>query len=108
MSVTFLVWSFTGLEGAEIGSVEAHHLSILIATSVASLAFAQLLWIWGAGGLGIMLASFHMNAVPFYVMVILMIFLDGNWSHQQAGGALLVALGVMTSQGIFNRSQSKS
>ena len=106
MVVTFLIWSVSGLPGGEIGSIDARHLTILVATSVASLAFAQLLWIWGAGGLGIMLASFHMNAVPFYVMVILVIFLDGNWSNQQAVGALLVALGVMTSQGIFNRPQA--
>lgn len=66
--------------------------------SIASLAFAQLLWIWGAG-LGISLASFHMNAVLFYVMVmvIVVILLDGEWRWMQAVGAALVAMVVIIS-----------
>jgi hypothetical protein len=63
--------------------------------------FAQLSWIWGAGGLGILLASFHMNAVPFYVMVFVVLTLGRKWSWMQAIGAALVAAGVMVSQWVM-------
>ena len=36
---------------------------------------------WGAKGLGVLFASFHSNAVPFYVMII-MVFLFGDiWNR---------------------------
>jgi drug/metabolite transporter (DMT)-like permease len=98
LTVTFLVWKLTGLEGAEIGKTDRYHMGMLISVAIMSLALAQFLWIKGAGGLGIMLASFHMNAVPFYVMVIVVLFLGQNWNATQAVGALLVAIGVIVSQ----------
>ena len=49
--------------------------------------------------MGILLASLHMNAVPFYVMVIVVIFLDDHpWGWDQAIGAALVATGVLLAQ----------
>lgn len=44
------------------------------------------------------LASFHMNAVPFYVMVIVVLSLGRDWDWMQAIGAALVAVGVLVSQ----------
>ena len=58
------------------------------------MAIAQMLWIGGAGGLGILLASFHMNAVPFYVMLIMVVAFAQPWGWWQAIGAALVACGV--------------
>lgn len=53
---------------------------------------------WGAKGLGVLFASFHSNAVPFYVMII-MVFLFGDiWNWVQASGAFVVALGVIIAQ----------
>jgi drug/metabolite transporter (DMT)-like permease len=89
-----------GMPTAEIGLLDTQNITLLLVSSVASLAFAQLLWIWGAGGLGILLASFHMNAVPFYVMVIVVLMLDGQWNWIQAVGAALVATGVIISQSV--------
>jgi len=71
---------------------------LLVFSSVASLALAQFMWIRGAAGLGILLASLHMNAVPFYVMVIVVLFLDESWNWWQATGAALVAVGVLLAQ----------
>ncbi|MDP6551765.1 MAG: DMT family transporter [Arenicellales bacterium] len=63
-----------------------------------SCGIAQLMWIYGAGRLGVMLASFHMNAVPFYVMVILLTLSMGEWQWIRAAGVALVVLGVFVSQ----------
>jgi drug/metabolite transporter (DMT)-like permease len=106
LTVTFLFWKLTGLKGAEIGNSDQYHLGMLIGVAILSLAFAQFLWIKGAGVLGIMLASFHMNAVPFYVMVIVVLFLDQDWNASQAIGALLVAIGVIVSQWFGDSARS--
>ena len=39
-----------------------------------------------------------MNAVPFYVMVIVVLFLGESWSWWQAVGAAVVAAGVIIAQ----------
>jgi drug/metabolite transporter (DMT)-like permease len=90
-----IVFKFDGLE---IGSLDNAGITMFLVFSLISLALSQLGWIWGAGGLGIFLASFHMNAVPFYVMVILVVFMGQSWNWMQALGAGLVAIGVITSQ----------
>jgi drug/metabolite transporter (DMT)-like permease len=47
--------------------------------------------------LGIGISSFHLNAVPFYVMF--MLFLLGDrWIWHQAVGALIVISGVILAQ----------
>ncbi len=87
-----------GIPGTGIGQLDIFHGSLLLITSIASLALAQHLWIRGASGLGILLASLHMNAVPFYVMVIVVLFLGESWNWWQAVGAAVVAAGVMVAQ----------
>jgi drug/metabolite transporter (DMT)-like permease len=71
---------------------------MVLFSAVGSAALAQSLWIRGAAGLGILLASFHMNAVPFYVMVVMVMFLGASWNWWQAGGAALVGIGVWVAQ----------
>ena len=85
-------------QGTEIGLMDSHHISLLLLVALASIALAQLLWIWGAGGLGILLASLHMNAVPFYVMVVVVIWLGEQWNWVQAIGAAVVCTGVLIAQ----------
>ena len=72
----------------------------LLAFSVGSFALSQLLWIMSVGRLGIGLSALHINAAPFYVMVLLFL-LGHGWSWMQAGAACLVALGVLIAQGII-------
>jgi hypothetical protein len=67
--------------------------------SVGSLAISQLLWIVSVGRLGIGWSALHINAAPFYVMVILFA-MGGAWDWRQAGAACLVALGVLIAQGL--------
>jgi len=71
---------------------------MLLIFSLPAIAISQLLWIWASGRLGILLASLHMNAVPFCVMVIIVIFLGDPWGWDQAIGAALVATGVFLAQ----------
>lgn len=94
-----------GLGETAMGATDTKNLTLLIVVSVASIAIAQLLWIWGAGGLGVLLASLHMNAVPFYVMVIVVVFMDGKWGWGQAIGAALVGAGVLVAQSIGRKGQ---
>ena len=98
--VFYLVMLMLDLPGTRIGLLDSRHLVLLVFSSVASLALAQFLWIRGASGLGILLASLHVNAVPFYVMVIVVLFLGEPWNWWQAAGAALVASGVMLAQSI--------
>jgi len=87
-----------GFGETEIGNMDSKHIMMLLIFSLPAIAISQLLWIWAAGGLGILLASLHMNAVPFYVMVIVVIFLGDPWGWDQAIGAALVATGVLLAQ----------
>lgn len=68
---------------------------------IGGLAISQLLWIKGLGRLGIALSSLHLNATPFYVMLILFA-LGGSWSWRQASGAALVGLGVLAAQNLLS------
>lgn len=72
----------------------------LAAFGIGSLAITQLLWIVSVGRIGIAAASMHMNAVPFYVM--LMVFLAGGpWNWWQTLGAAIVVTGAAIAQGII-------
>jgi drug/metabolite transporter (DMT)-like permease len=67
---------------------------------IGSLAISQLLWIMAVGKLGIGMSSLHLNAVPFYVMVI-QFALGHGWNWAQAFGAAVVVLGVVIAQGLL-------
>ncbi|UCH40725.1 MAG: DMT family transporter, partial [Gammaproteobacteria bacterium] len=98
IGLLYLMMLLIGIPGTGIGSLETTPAALLIFSSVASLSLAQFLWIRGASGLGILLASLHMNAVPFYVMVIVVLFLGESWNWWQAAGAAVVATGVILAQ----------
>lgn len=74
-------------------------IAAMLAFSVGSFALSQLLWIISVERLGIGLSALHINAAPFYVMVILFA-LGHGWNWDQAGATGLVALGVLVAQGI--------
>lgn len=74
-------------------------LGALAIFAIGGLAISQFLWIRSVGHLGIALSSLHINATPFYVMLI-MFALGGHWSWSQAAAAALVGLGVLVTQGL--------
>jgi len=98
VSGLYLLLLLFGFPGTGIGLLDTRDTTLLVFSSIASLALAQFLWIRGASGLGILLASLHMNAVPFYVMVIVVLMLDESWNWWQAAGAAVVAAGVILAQ----------
>ena len=65
--------------------------------ALCSLGLSQWIWISGVGKVGIGVASFHLNAAPFYVMLIMLVFGYG-WSWLQAIGACILAVGVIMAQ----------
>lgn len=71
----------------------------LLVFAVGGLAVSQVLWIMSVGRLGIGMASLHINATPFYVMIILFAF-GAPWNWAQALGAAIVGLGVLVAQGL--------
>ena len=96
--ITYGALFLAGFKATEIGTTDTRHIILILVLALVTQAFAQLLWILAAGRLGILLASFHMNAVPFYVMVAVVLLLGGEWNSMQAVGAALVAGGVMVAQ----------
>jgi drug/metabolite transporter (DMT)-like permease len=87
---------------AAIGWVEFGGLAIF---SIGSMAVAQLLWIVSVGRIGIGAASMHMNAVPFYVM--LMVFVAGGpWNWWQTLGAAIVVTGAAIAQGLIGKEKA--
>ncbi|MBL9052374.1 MAG: hypothetical protein JNN02_01485, partial [Tabrizicola sp.] len=75
-------------------------LGALLLFSVGAVGIAQWLFVKAVGRIGIGMTTLHMNATPFYVMLIL--FAAGglwNWTHATA--AAIVGLGVLIAQGII-------
>ena len=98
VTAVYVVSLAGGIKGTYVGLTGATELTLLIIMAVASIALSQLLWIWGAGGLGILFASLHMNIAPFYVMAILVVFMGEHWNWSQAFGAALVGTAVLIAQ----------
>ena len=78
-------------------SIAASEWAWLMVYALAGLAISQILWVVSIAKIGVALASFHVNATPFYVMVF-MLFLGQAWSWQAALGAAIVILGVIVAQ----------
>lgn len=100
MSVVAVVYSAAGGPATQWDALGAPEWGALALFGVGSLAISQVLWIMAVGQLGIGLSSLHMNAVPFYVMIILFA-LGGGWNWPQAYGAVIVAIGVLIAQGLI-------
>ena len=86
-----------GPDWAMLGWREA---GALVIFAVLAMGVSQILWINSVGSLGIGLAALHINAAPFYVMLI-QLALGGSWNGAQALGALVVAFGVIVAQGML-------
>lgn len=95
--VAALLQDRLGLAPTDWGQLTALNWGQLGFFAVVSMALSQFLWITSVGRLGIGLAALHINATPFYVMLMLFA-LGGAWNWYQALGALVVGLGVMVAQ----------
>ncbi|MEM7257536.1 MAG: DMT family transporter [Pseudomonadota bacterium] len=98
LSTFVIIAKLFALPGAAVGKLDTTMFLLLLFSGAVSLGVSQFLWIWAVGKIGVFLASVHMNAVPFYVMVIAVLALGASWSWMQSAGVMLVALGVMVTQ----------
>ncbi len=99
-SVAALAYSAVGGPPTDWAALGVREVSALMLFGVGSLAISQVLWIVAVGRLGIGMSSLHMNAVPFYVMLILFLLGQG-WNWPQAIGAAVVGVGVLIAQGFI-------
>jgi drug/metabolite transporter (DMT)-like permease len=104
MSIIALVVAQAGGPVIDWPSIGWPEIAALVAASVGSIALSQTLWITSVGQLGIGISSLHMNAVPFYVMLITFA-LGGTWNWAQAIGAAIVVAGVIVAQGLLSPRQ---
>ena len=81
-----------------LGQVNGDTLMTIFAFSILSAAIAQPFWIAGARGLGVAVASFHLNAVPVYVMAIMVYAYGDGWDLMRLVGAGIVGVGVLLAQ----------
>lgn len=81
----------------QVVSLGANEWGLVLVYAAIALALSQLLWIKAVNKIGIGIASFHLNAAPFYVMLILLA-LGHGWNWQQAIGAAILAAGVVLAQ----------
>ncbi|MEO8243955.1 MAG: DMT family transporter [bacterium] len=100
MTLTAVLYSAVGGPATAWAALGPKEWGALALFGVGSLAISQVLWIIAVGQLGIGLSALHMNAVPFYVMLI-MFALGAGWNWPQAYGAVIVAIGVLIAQGLI-------
>jgi drug/metabolite transporter (DMT)-like permease len=95
----YLVFSSFNVLGTQlqVASLEITEWGLILVYAAIALALSQLLWIKGVNRIGIGIASFHLNAAPFYVMLILL-GMGHGWDWQQAMGAVVLAAGVVLAQ----------
>jgi drug/metabolite transporter (DMT)-like permease len=87
----------TGLSVGPATLLDSATILPLAIYGLGGLALSQFLWIASVQRLGVAIAAFHINAAPFYVMLI-MLALGGGWSWPQALGAAIVGSGVILAQ----------
>ncbi|SPH17420.1 hypothetical protein DEA8626_00938 [Defluviimonas aquaemixtae] len=80
-----------------IAALDADRVVLLATYGIATIGLSQLLWIVSVSRIGVGAASMHINAAPFYVMLIVW-SLGGVWSWAHAAGALIVLTGVLLIQ----------
>ena len=80
-----------------IGSLDISNLKLLFIYALLGLAFSQIFWIKAVEDIGIGIASFHLNAAPFYVMFIVFL-LGSEWNWIQALGAAILTIGTLLAQ----------
>lgn len=93
----YAVFLVQGWQGTQIGALDSYSILMLLIYAFCGLAISQVFWILGVSRLGIGVASFHLNATPFYVMLVL-VALGGSWDWMQALGAAILAIGVVVAQ----------
>ena len=80
-----------------VGSVDISNMGLLFVYACLALGLSQVFWIKAVDDVGIGIASFHLNATPFYVMIIVFI-LGSEWNWMQTVGAAVLTVGTLLAQ----------
>ena len=97
---TLLLWGLGrvfGWASAHIPPPSAEHIIPMCIYALLGVGISQLLWLKAVGEIGIGIASFHLNAAPFYVMLVMIAF-GQSLQIMQVIGASVLAFGVILSQ----------
>ena len=97
MAVLCLTAIFFEHSWSPVGSLDVSNLKLLFIYAFLGLALSQILWIKAVEDVGIGIASFHLNAAPFYVMIIVFA-LGSDWNWMQALGAAILTIGTLLAQ----------
>ncbi len=98
MCLALVVMSYLDhLPSGSIFNMSEIELGQLLIYGILGMAISQFLWLSGIKQIGLGLASVHLNATPFYVMLIVVAF-GGSWNNSQFLGAVIVGIGVVISQ----------
>lgn len=96
--IIYLISLVLDFSGTNLGAVGQNNIVQLVVYLVISCGIAQLMWIVGAGKIGVMLGSFHVNTVPFIVMASLAFLSLSEWIWIRALGAGIVFAAVLICQ----------
>ena len=80
-----------------VGTLDISNLGLLFIYACLALGISQIFWIKAVDEIGIGIASFHLNATPFYVMIIVY-FLGSDWNWMQVLGAAILTVGTLLAQ----------
>ncbi len=106
-TVAACIAAFAGAPAPQWAALGWRELGAFAIFAIGGLAISQVLWIRSVGHLGIALSSLHINATPFYVMLILFA-LGGAWNWAQTAAAVVVGVGVLIAQGVFFKAASEA
>ena len=97
MAVLCLAAIFFEHSWSPVGSLDITNTKLLFIYAFLGLALSQIFWIKAVEDVGIGIASFHLNAAPFYVMIIVFL-LGSEWNWMQALGAAILTVGTLLAQ----------
>jgi drug/metabolite transporter (DMT)-like permease len=80
-----------------VGSLDISNIGLLVIYACFALGVSQVFWIKAVDEVGIGIASFHLNATPFYVMIIVFI-LGSEWNWIQTAGVAILTVGTLLAQ----------
>ena len=97
VAIPCLVAMFFQYSWSAVGTLDTSNVGLLIIYACLALGISQIFWIKAVDEIGIGIASFHLNATPFYVMIIVYLF-GSDWNWMQVLGAAILTVGTLLAQ----------
>ena len=97
VAIPCLVAMFFQYSWSAVGTLDISNVGLLIIYACLALGISQIFWIKAVDEIGIGIASFHLNATPFYVMIIVYLF-GSDWNWMQVLGAAILTVGTLLAQ----------